>query len=130
MERKSILSPARYDVVQTLIEAGESGLAKDDLDRKSGHTEARKLLSALAKSDRDWKSVIRFPGKDGMGKHYESSDCPPFRPPSPPFRPCTRTTARCNMPSRVGWQCLPPVANRREGMNKLVDAAELAGGWA
>ena len=86
-KRKSILPKARYDVVQALIEAGESGLSKDDLDAKSGHSDARKLLYALVKNDSDWKAAILLPGKGGMGKHYRTCSCPPFRPPMPTFSP-------------------------------------------
>jgi hypothetical protein len=66
----AILTEARYDVVQTLLEAGESGLSKDDLDKKSGHSTAHKLLKAVAKSSPEWAKVIQLPGKGGMGKHY------------------------------------------------------------
>jgi len=66
-KRKPTLTAARYDAVQALIEAGEAGLTKDQLDRQSGHTEARKLLKALANDDDDWKKVIRFPGTPGKG---------------------------------------------------------------
>ena len=69
-KKKAILTKARYDVVQALLEAGESGLSKDDLDKKSGHSEARKLLNRLAEKDEDWVKVIRLPGKGGMGTHY------------------------------------------------------------
>ena len=65
---KPTLTAARYDGVQTLIEAGDTGLTKDELDRKSGHIEARKTLKRLADSDRDWKCVLLFPGT--TGKRY------------------------------------------------------------
>jgi hypothetical protein len=64
--KKPVLTPARYDVVQALLDAGEGGLGKDELDKKSRHTEARKILQALADSDADWASVIHFPGRKGM----------------------------------------------------------------
>jgi len=64
-KRKPILTLARYDAVQTLIEAGETGLTKDQLDDKSGHSDARKLLKALAKDDADWARAILFPGTPG-----------------------------------------------------------------
>jgi len=66
-KRKPILTAPRYDAVQTLIEAGEPGLTKDQLDRNSGHTDARKLLKALAKDDADWAEVLLFPGTAGKG---------------------------------------------------------------
>lgn len=65
--RKPILTAARYDAVKALIEAGEGALSKDELDRKSGHTDARKLLKALAHDDADWAEVILFPGTPGKG---------------------------------------------------------------
>ncbi len=67
---KPPLSFAEYNVVQALLNAGESGqsgLTKDKLDEKSGHTEARKILKRLRVSDPDWAAVIRFPGKAGRG---------------------------------------------------------------
>jgi len=67
-KRKPILTAARYDAVQALIEAGETGLTKDQLDNKSGHTDARKLLKALADDDPDWAEAILFPGT--TGKRY------------------------------------------------------------
>jgi hypothetical protein len=69
-KKKEILTKARYNVVQALLEAGESGLSKDDLDKKSGHSDAHKLLKAVANIDADWKKVIYLPGRGGMGKHY------------------------------------------------------------
>jgi len=66
-KRKPILTAPRYDAVKALIEAGESGLTKDQLDKKSGHTDARKLLKALANDDDDWAEVIIFPGTPGKG---------------------------------------------------------------
>jgi hypothetical protein len=64
---KGPLTRAQYDVVQALLEAGERGLSKDELDRKSKHGDARKILKRLAASDTDWKAVIHFPGKPGRG---------------------------------------------------------------
>jgi hypothetical protein len=62
---KQRLSKARYDVVKALLDHGPLG--KDDLDRKSGHQDARKLLKALADGDPDWKAVIIFPEVYGAG---------------------------------------------------------------
>jgi len=64
---KAKLTKPQYNVIQALIEAGEEGLTKDELDRKSGHGDSRKILKRLADSDADWKSVIPFPGKPGRG---------------------------------------------------------------
>jgi hypothetical protein len=61
------LTAAQYDVVQALLAAGEKGLTKDALDRKSGRGDARKILSRLAKRDPKWEAVIAFAGKSGMG---------------------------------------------------------------
>jgi hypothetical protein len=65
---KPILTPQQYDVVQTLIEAGSDGLTKDLFDKKSGHSEARKIMKRLADKDADWQLVLRFPGD--TGKRY------------------------------------------------------------
>jgi hypothetical protein len=64
---KSALTLPQYDVVKALLEAGKRGLSKDELDRKSKHGDARKILKRLAESDPDWKAVIYFPGKTGGG---------------------------------------------------------------
>lgn len=63
---KRRLTRARYNVVKTLMDAGRN-LSKDELDRKSGHTEARKLLRALADSDPDWDRAIIRPEGPGTG---------------------------------------------------------------
>jgi hypothetical protein len=64
---KPKLSDRECDVVQALLNAGERGLSKDDLDKKSGHSDARKVLKALRESDSDWATVIQMPGKPGQG---------------------------------------------------------------
>jgi hypothetical protein len=64
---KRPLTLAQYDVVKALLDAGERGLSKDELDRQSGHGDARKLLKRLAALDDDWQAVIHFPGKPGGG---------------------------------------------------------------
>lgn len=61
------VSQRQYNVVQALVNAGSRGITKDQLDIKSGHTEARKVLVALRKKDEDWKRVIVCPGKAGNG---------------------------------------------------------------
>lgn len=64
-KEKPRLTSVRYDVVKALLAAGKDGLTKDDLDRKSGHTEARKRLYDVAKLNEDWNSVIQLPEKSG-----------------------------------------------------------------
>jgi hypothetical protein len=64
-KEKAPLTLAQYDVVKALLSAGERGLSKDELDHKSKHGDARKILKRLADSDPDWKAVIRFPGIAG-----------------------------------------------------------------
>ena len=66
-KKKDVLTNARYDVVLALLNAGEEGLTKDELDHKSEHTDAHKLLKRVAESDPDWASVIPLPGKPGKG---------------------------------------------------------------
>jgi hypothetical protein len=65
--KKCTLTQAQYDVVLALLNAGEKGLTKDQLAIESKHTDARKTLKRLEKSDPDWESVIPFPGKSGKG---------------------------------------------------------------
>ncbi len=60
---KSTLTPQQYNVIQSLLEAGERGLNKDELVTKSGHSDARGILSRLAESDDDWRQVISMAGK-------------------------------------------------------------------
>ena len=67
---KPALRKAQYDVVETVIGAGEDGLGKDDLEVQSRHSDARRILKRLADSDRDWASVIFFPGLHGQGLKY------------------------------------------------------------
>jgi hypothetical protein len=64
---KQPLSQAQYDVVKALLDADGRGLSKDELDRKSGHGDARKILKRLADADPDWAAVIHCPGKTGGG---------------------------------------------------------------
>jgi hypothetical protein len=63
---KQTLTPPQFDAVKALLDAGEPGLTKDQLDKKSGHGDARKILKRLADSDPDWKAVLPFPGTTGM----------------------------------------------------------------
>lgn len=67
-KKKPTLTDARYNVVFTLLNVGDDGLTKDELDGKSGHPDARKLLKAVAEIDLDWEAVISFPGS--AGKRY------------------------------------------------------------
>ncbi len=66
-KRKPPLREERYDVVRALIEAGDAGLTKDQLDRNSGHSDARKLMQRLANKDADWNQVLHLPGAPGRG---------------------------------------------------------------
>ena len=66
--QKPLLTMAQYDVVKVLLEAGVNGLTKDDLEYKSKHGDARKILKRLAAKDPDWQAVIHFPGS--TGKRY------------------------------------------------------------
>jgi hypothetical protein len=62
---KPVLSLAQYNVLMALMSAGPVGYSKDELDRESGHTEARKILRRLAASDPDWAKVVKLPGSPG-----------------------------------------------------------------
>jgi hypothetical protein len=66
-KEKRTLTNAQYDAVQALLSAGDVGLTKDELDRKSGHGDTRKVLKRLADSDDDCSKVIHFPGETGKG---------------------------------------------------------------
>jgi hypothetical protein len=62
---KPVLTFARDNVVTALLEAGDGGLSKDELEERSGHRDARGILRRLAASDPDWAAVISFPGTTG-----------------------------------------------------------------
>jgi hypothetical protein len=62
---KNVLTFQQYNVISALLEAGSGGLNKDELETKSGHTDARKILKRLFDSDSDWKKVIILPGRTG-----------------------------------------------------------------
>jgi hypothetical protein len=66
-KEKPPLTDRQYNVIRSLLNAGEDGLTKDKLDEKSGHSESRKVLSALRDSDPDWAAAIHMPGKAGRG---------------------------------------------------------------
>lgn len=63
---KPHLTQAEHDILTALLEAGERGLTKDELDERSGRTDSRKYLRKLAR-DADWASVIVFPEGKGRG---------------------------------------------------------------
>jgi hypothetical protein len=67
------LSDARYDLVDRLLVAGDAGLSKDQLERKSSG--ARRTLKSLADSHPNWARVIQFPGT--AGNRYRFVDQPP-----------------------------------------------------
>jgi hypothetical protein len=62
---KRKLTTPQYNVVKALLGAGETGLTKDELIKKSGHEDARGILKRLANSDPGWKEVIHFAGQTG-----------------------------------------------------------------
>lgn len=64
---KPTLTNAQYDVVLALLQTGDKGLTKDELDRESRRGDARKILKRLSDADSDWQSVISFPGTTGKG---------------------------------------------------------------
>jgi hypothetical protein len=64
---KRPLTKPRYEVVKVLLMAGDAGLSKSQLEDKSLHGDARRILSRLAESDAGWDSVISFPGIPGGG---------------------------------------------------------------
>jgi hypothetical protein len=66
-KQKPPLTRTRYDVVKTLLEAGQDGLTVDELAKKSHHGDAVNSLKKLARSDPDWGAVISLPGSSGMG---------------------------------------------------------------
>jgi len=72
---KPKLSAARYAVVKALQDSGVDGLTKDDLDRRSGRTDARRTLGRLAESDKDWGAVIQMAGV--VGGRYRLRLAPP-----------------------------------------------------
>src|SRR5687767_6366999 len=69
--QKRVLTPAAYDVISALLRAKSVGcprLPEPELVSQGKDTDARKILTALADSDSDWKAVILFPnGLKGAG---------------------------------------------------------------
>jgi transcriptional regulator with XRE-family HTH domain len=53
----------RYKVIKALVEAGQNGLSKTELEAVSPW--ARQMLKTMASSDPDWKKVIHMPGVTG-----------------------------------------------------------------
>jgi hypothetical protein len=64
-KEKKVLTFQRYNVILALLEAGSGGLNKDDIETKSGHADARKILQRLSESDPDWATVIQLAGVTG-----------------------------------------------------------------
>ncbi|MGD0089102.1 MAG: hypothetical protein ABSE73_04220 [Planctomycetota bacterium] len=55
---------AQYNVAKALLELGEDGAIEKELIRKSGHSDARKILKRLAAKD-GWKDVVQLAGRHG-----------------------------------------------------------------
>lgn len=62
MKPKPPLGPIRHKIIETLIDAGDSGLTLIGLINDTGHGGARNALKNLADRDEDWRSVLQFPG--------------------------------------------------------------------
>jgi len=58
--RKKRLTWARYDTIKALLDA-KRNLSKKELDKKSGHKDARKFLKKMAAKDEDWARAIIMP---------------------------------------------------------------------
>lgn len=65
--KKRPLRESQYNVLQVLAEAKDDGLSGSELDRKSGHTDARKILERLKEKDEDWGKVILMAEESGKG---------------------------------------------------------------
>lgn len=61
------LTPAQYRAVKTLLEAGESGLCKDQLEAKCEGDPRKVLRNLRDKPGSPWVEVISFPGSTGGG---------------------------------------------------------------
>ena len=120
---KPPLSSAAYDVVYTLIQAGDAGLTKDKLDTESGHGDARKTMKRLADRDCDWKAVLAFlasPAVDtGFGNVHKSPLLPTFSP-TKAHRHLSENTSRHD-----GSGCCQQFPCPEGIMEKFVDATEL-----
>lgn len=64
---KAPMSRKRYAVIKALLDAHPHGLSEDELKKRSGLTDARKIMYALRDSDEDWKAVLLLPGNTGAG---------------------------------------------------------------
>jgi hypothetical protein len=84
---KKRLTIAQYDVVKALLAAGNGGLSKDSLAKKSGHGDAHRVLKRLNDSDSDWKSVIQLAGRPGGRYRIRMTNLPT----SPEKRPLNAT---------------------------------------
>ena len=95
--RKDVLSQAQYNVVQTLLAAGEAGLGKDDLNGKAAIRTPR-ILKRLYESDPDWelKSSIFLELK---ASGIASSSSPHQPPPHPHRAPTTPHLSESIVPS-------------------------------
>ena len=68
--QKPVLTPREYRVIKALADAkarGQPRLIGPELDEASNTAEARKVLKAMVKRDRDWRSIILFPKRKGLG---------------------------------------------------------------
>ncbi len=61
--QKAALTFAQHQVVRALLDAGETGLSKDELEKV--HSDARGILRRLRDLDPDWRAVIHFAGRTG-----------------------------------------------------------------
>jgi hypothetical protein len=69
------LTPAQYDVIQALVEAGDAGLFFNALMDRSGHSHPHKILGRLTNTRPEWRHIIRFPGTSWRG--YRLGNCHP-----------------------------------------------------
>jgi hypothetical protein len=65
VEKKRLTFP-RYNIIKALLEAVRN-LSKNELDKRSGHTDARKLLKKMVQEDGDWARAIIMPQGPGTG---------------------------------------------------------------
>jgi hypothetical protein len=68
-KERRVLTGPQYDVIQALLDAGSGGLNKDEVEDKSRHSDARKILKRLVDSDPAWAKVISFAGRTGGRYH-------------------------------------------------------------
>ena len=64
-KEKPKLTAAQYNVVAALLAAGDDGLTKDQLIRKSNGGGAIRTMKDLAGNDDDWGKVLFLAGKTG-----------------------------------------------------------------